>query len=68
MKEISKIKKEASEAASADAWFAVRLGLGMLAIHYAFGTLAAIAFMAGWLWGIRDRDHPPEDVKLDDLL
>ena len=68
MKEITREEKEANIAANSDAWFAVRLVLGMLAIHYAFGTLAAIAFMAGWWWGTRDRGSPPEDVKLDDLL
>ena len=72
MKESAKEEKEAIEVSRSDAWFAVKLGLGMLAIHYALGTVAAIAFAAGWLWGnwrgARDSEDPPDDVKLDDLL
>ena len=56
------------EASRSDAWFALKIALGMLAVHYALGTVAAIMFLAGWLWGERNRGGPPEDVKLDDLL
>ncbi len=52
------------------AWFAVRVGLGLLAISYVFGPAVALAFLAGWLWGGRGKADPSdeEDVKLDDLL
>jgi hypothetical protein len=51
------------------AWFAVRLGLCMMAIRYAFGTPVAVAFLAGWWWGVRGKgEHQDEDTKLDDLL
>lgn len=61
-------EKISIEASRSDAWFALEVAAGMLAVHYVFGTVAAIMFLAGWLWGVRNRGGPPEDVKLDDLL
>jgi hypothetical protein len=43
-----------------DAWFAVRVAPGGLAIHFVFGTVAAIVFLAGWLWGVRNLPEPEE--------
>lgn len=37
------------EANRSDAWFAVKVMLGGLAIHFIFGTLPVILFFAGYL-------------------
>ena len=37
------------EASRSDAWFAVKVMLGGLALHFVFGTLSAILFFAGYL-------------------
>lgn len=41
--------KEIEESRSA-VWFAVKVMLGGLAIHFIFGTLPAILFFAGYLY------------------
>jgi len=45
----------------ADAWFAVKIALGGLLIHYALGTVAAIMFLSGWWWGEARRRSPSGD-------
>jgi hypothetical protein len=39
----------AIEASRSDAWFAVKVMLGGLALHFVFGTLPVILFFAGYL-------------------
>ena len=39
----------------ADGWFAVKVALGGLLIHYTLGSLAAIMFFFGWWWGETNR-------------
>ena len=39
-----------------DFWFALKVGLGALAIHYVLGSIVSIAFLAGWLWGTRKEE------------
>ena len=44
-------EQQAIEDSRAEAWFAVKVALGGLLIHYMFGTPAAIMFFFGWWWG-----------------
>jgi hypothetical protein len=67
MKTLTDSEKVAVEAQRESAWFAVKVVLGMLAVSYVLGTPIAIAFLAGWLWGIRTKAEPP-DVHPEDLL
>ena len=43
---------------NADAWFAVKVALGGLLIHYVIGTIATIMFFLGWWWGETVRRDP----------
>ena len=49
------------EASRSDGWFAVKIALGGLLIHYALGTLAAIMFLFGWWWGETCRESRGEE-------
>ena len=53
----------------AKAWFAVKVALGGLLIHYTLGSLAAIMFFFGWWWGETRRkpDSGDEPVDYDDI-
>lgn len=68
LKILTKEEQAAIETARSNAWFALKVALCMLAVHYAFGTMVSIAFLAGWLWGERKKDEPSDVTKLDDLL
>ena len=67
MKNLTDSEKKAVEVQREIAWFALKVALCMLAVSYVLGTPIAIAFLAGWLWGIRTKAEPP-DVHLEDLL
>ena len=45
----SRDEAAAIETSRSDAWFAVKVMLGGLAIHFVFGTLPVILFFAGYL-------------------
>ena len=45
---------EVKEVKPPDPWFAVKIALGALAIHFTLGTFASIMFFAGWFWGVRN--------------
>lgn len=47
----TKDEAAAIEESRSAAWFAVEVTLGGLALHFVFGTLPAILFIGGWLWG-----------------
>ena len=68
LKVLTKEEQAEVEAARLDAWFALKVVLCMLVVHYAFGTMVSIAFLAGWLWGERKKDEPSDVTKLDDLV
>jgi len=43
------------------AWFAVKVALGGLLIHYTLGSLATIMFFFGWWWGETRRKPDSRD-------
>ena len=53
----------------AKAWFAVKVALGGLLIHYMLGSLAVIMFFFGWWWGETRRkpDSGDEPVNYGDF-
>jgi hypothetical protein len=53
------------EDSRADAWFAVKIALGGLLIHYVLGTVATIMFLFGWWWG-ETRPRSPSEEDRDD--
>ena len=49
------MEDQEAKAASEVAWFAAKVALGSVAVNYLLGPVVVIVFLAGWLWGVRDR-------------